>query len=112
MNVYDDLEPSEKIKVYDKGISINGQEKYHMLVAYRAGDMWAPQLDLTEALRTEIDHFLYCIEEGEPPITGGEAGLRVVRLLEAATQSVTHYGSPVQVNHCATPSQSERCVKL
>jgi predicted dehydrogenase len=64
--------------------------------------MWAPQLDITEALRTEIDHFLHCIEQDEAPITGGEAGLRVVRLLEAATQSVTHHGLPVEVNHCGS----------
>jgi predicted dehydrogenase len=102
MIVYDDLEPSEKVKVYDKGITLdNGEEKYRMLVGYRTGDMWAPQLDATEALRTEIDHFLHCIEQGEPPITGGEAGLRVVRLLEAATQSVVHHGRPVEINHCA-----------
>ena len=100
MIVYDDLEPSEKVKVYDKGITLNnGEEKYRMLIGYRTGDMWAPQLDVTEALRTQIDHFLHCIEQGEPPITGGEAGLRVVRLLEAATQSVIHHGRPVEINH-------------
>jgi predicted dehydrogenase len=100
MIVYDDLEPSEKVKVYDKGITLdNGEEKYQMFVGYRTGDMWAPQLDITEALRTEIDHFLHCIEQGEHPITGGEAGLRVVRLLEASTQSVTHQGRPVEINH-------------
>jgi len=103
MIVYDDLEPSEKVKVYDKGITINnGEEKYRMFVGYRTGDMWAPQLDITEALQTEIDHFLHCIDHGERPITGGEAGLRVVRLLEASTQSVTHHGWPVEVNHCAS----------
>ena len=103
MIVYDDLEPSEKVKVYDRGITLNnGEEKYRRLIGYRTGDMWAPQLDITEALRTEIDHFLHCIEQGEPPITGGEAGLRVVRLLEASTQSVTHQGWPVEVNHCAS----------
>ena len=104
MIVYDDLEPSEKIKLYDKGIAINGQEKYRVLIGYRTGDMWAPQVDLTEALRTEVDHFLHCIERSETPITGGEAGLRVVRLLEAATRSVTEQGRPVQVSHCATKS--------
>jgi predicted dehydrogenase len=100
MIVYDDLEPSEKVKVYDKGITINnGEERYRMFVGYRTGDMWAPQLDITEALRTEIDHFLHCIEQGEPAITDGQAGLRVVQLLEASTQSVTHHGRPVEVNH-------------
>ena len=102
MIVYDDLEPSEKVKIYDKGITIkNGEERDRMLVGYRTGDMWAPQLDVTEALRIEIDHFLHCIEKGELPITGGEAGLRVVRVLEAATQSVIHQGLPVEIKHRA-----------
>ena len=69
MIVYDDLEPSEKIKVYDKGISRNnGSESvYQMLISYRTGDMWAPHLDTTEALRAELRHFVRCIEHGQPP---------------------------------------------
>ena len=50
-----------------------GGEKYRMLIGYRTGDSGRRQLDITEALRTETDHFLHCIEQGEPPITGGEA---------------------------------------
>jgi predicted dehydrogenase len=97
MIVYDDLEPSEKIKVYDKGITVNKNPEsvYKMLVGYRSGDMWAPNLDGTEALRTEAIHFVNCIEKGEQVITNGEAGLRVVRILEAATQSMRKYGEPV-----------------
>jgi predicted dehydrogenase len=101
MIVYDDLEPSEKIKVYDKGISIdtNGRESvYRMLVAYRTGDMWAPHLDTTEALKTESQHFLNCIQEGAPVITDGRAGLRIVRLLEAATQSLAQRGRLVELD--------------
>jgi predicted dehydrogenase len=101
MIVYDDLEPSEKVKVYDKGITLNnGEDKYRTLIGYRNGDMWAPQLDITEALRSEIDHFLDCIDHSQPPITSGEAGLRVVGILEAATQSVTRHGSPVEISYC------------
>ena len=99
MIVYDDLEPSEKIKVYDKGITVNGQrprrrtangngERYEMLVGYRTGDVWAPQLDVTEALSVETRHFIDCITKNQTPIADGHAGLRVVRLLEAATQSM------------------------
>ncbi len=101
MIVYDDLEPSEKIKVYDKGITLNGTparrgEKVHqMLVGYRAGDMMAPQLDMAEALGTELREFLSCIEHGGTPIADGEAGLRVVRILEAATQSLAERGRVV-----------------
>jgi len=99
MIVYDDLEPSEKVKVYDKGITVgNSLEKvYRMLIHYRAGDMWAPQLEVGEALQQEVAHFLQCIEKGQQPISDGEAGLRVVRILEAAADSLYRRGSLVQL---------------
>jgi len=99
MIVYDDLEPSEKIKVYDKGITLNGGKEsvYQALIGYRTGDMWAPQLEVKEALREEGQHFVRCITEGEVSLSGGDAGLRVVRLLEAATQSLNERGRPVDV---------------
>jgi predicted dehydrogenase len=97
MIVFDDLEASEKIKVYDRGISVDPSPEnvYQMLVGYRTGDMWAPQLAVTEALHVEAAHFLRCVESGARPRTDGEAGLRVVRLLEAATESMTGQGRPV-----------------
>jgi predicted dehydrogenase len=97
MIVFDDLEASEKIKVYDRGISVNpGPENvYQMLVGYRTGDMWAPQLAVREALHTEASHFIECIEERKRPTTDGHAGLRVVRLLEAATQSMANHGNTI-----------------
>jgi len=100
MIVYDDLEPSERIKVYDKGVTFNqsSESVYQMLVGYRTGDMWAPQLDITEALRVEALHFIRCIERGERPLTDGEAGLRVVKVLEAATQSMLERGQPVKLD--------------
>jgi predicted dehydrogenase len=101
MVVYDDLEPIEKVKVYDKGITLNDnpdrESVYRMLVGYRAGDMWAPNVEGPEALRTEALHFLDCIENGTQPITGGECGLRVVRLLEAATRSMAERGRAVEL---------------
>lgn len=100
MVCYDDLEPSEKVKVYDKGITVNGSSEkvYQMLVGYRTGDMWAPKLDMTEALQTEALHFIRCIQQGERPITDGEAGLQVVRILEAATQSMKNQGGLVELD--------------
>jgi predicted dehydrogenase len=100
MIVYDDLEPSEKIKIYDKGITLNNNSEsmYKMLVGYRTGDMWSPKLDMTEALHTEGLHFINCIQQGERPITDGQAGLRVVRILEAATQSMKKQGQLVELN--------------
>jgi len=97
MIVFDDLEASEKIKVYDRGISVNPSPEnvYQMLIGYRAGDMWAPQLPLGEALQAEARHFIECIEQGRTPTTDGQAGLRVVRLLEAATLSMAQRGALV-----------------
>jgi predicted dehydrogenase len=100
MIVYDDLEPSEKVKVYDKGITLsNGADgKYQLLVGYRSGDMWAPQLVITEALRVEAIHFGECIDNEQKPITDGQMGLRVVRILEAATKSLAQRGMPIELN--------------
>jgi predicted dehydrogenase len=98
MIVYDDLEPSEKIKIYDKGITLNEPEGvYKMLVGYRTGDMWAPQLSTTEALKAEAQHFVECIESGAPPLTGAAAGLSIVRILEAATESIQKSGQPIEL---------------
>jgi predicted dehydrogenase len=100
MIVFDDLEPSEKLKIYDKGITLNGNAEsvYQMMIGYRTGDMWSPNLDMTEALRTEGLHFIDCIKTGDRPITDGEAGLQVVRILEAATQSLKKQGQLVELN--------------
>ncbi len=97
MIVYDDLEPSEKIKVYDRGVEVSSDKEnlYRMLVSYRTGDMWAPNLDGTEALRSECEHFVDCIEHGTTPITGGAEGLEVVRVLEAVSRSMKERGRPV-----------------
>jgi predicted dehydrogenase len=100
MIVYDDLEPSEKIKVYDKGITVNNgtDTRYQMLVGYRSGDMWAPQLSTMEALQVEARHFMECIENGTSPITDGITGLRLVRILEAATASMSQRGRPLELH--------------
>src|SRR3954467_9774550 len=89
MITYDDLEPSEKVKIYDKGVSFTDdpQKILEMRVGYRTGDMLAPKLDMTEALRTEGEHFVECIGNNKAPQTDGWLGLRVVELIEAATSS-------------------------
>jgi len=99
MIVYDDMEPSEKVKIYDKGITVNGTPDsiYKALVGYRSGDMFAPQLDVSEALKVEIQHFAECIATGAEPLTGGEAGLRVVRILESASLSMKQRGKLVDL---------------
>jgi predicted dehydrogenase len=100
MIIYDDLEPSEKIKIYDKGVSFTDDPEkiYQMRVGYRTGDMLAPQIDASEALRVEGEHFVDCIENGKQPLTNGALGLRVVELIEAATRSMNEQGRSVEVN--------------
>ncbi|NNJ11094.1 Gfo/Idh/MocA family oxidoreductase [Chloroflexales bacterium ZM16-3] len=99
MIVYDDMEMSEKIKVYDSGITVNQDEDsiYQRHVGYRTGDMWAPRLDNIEALKIEAEHFVECIETGSQPLSSGQAGLRVVKILEAASRSMANHGQPVEL---------------
>jgi predicted dehydrogenase len=93
MLVWNDLDPDEKIKVYDKGVDIkNGEGVYDLLVSYRSGDVWGPKVDSTEALRVELGYFLDCVLQGKTPLNDGAAGLRVVRLLEAAEESLKGRG--------------------
>ncbi len=100
MIIYDDLEPSEKIKIYDKGVSFTDDPKqiHEMRVGYRTGDMRAPKLDLAEALRIGAEHFIDCIEHDKVPETGGSLGVRVVELIEAATSSMRAKGETVYLS--------------
>jgi predicted dehydrogenase len=96
MLVWNDLEPDEKIKVYDKGVDIaNGQGVYELLVSYRSGDVWAPKVEQTEALKSELGYFVECIQKNQDPVNDGPAGLRVVRLLEAAEESLNQRGKAI-----------------
>jgi predicted dehydrogenase len=96
MVVWNDLEADEKVKVYDRGVNItNRQGIYELLVNYRSGDMWSPQLEQVEALRKELAYFVECISTGQKPLNDGFAGLRVVKMLEAATESLSNRGSLV-----------------
>jgi predicted dehydrogenase len=98
MLVWNDLEADEKIKVYDKGVDItNGQSVHELLVSYRSGDMWSPKVEQTEALRAETKYFIDCISNNERPFNDGVAGLRVVRMLEAADKSLKDRGKPIRV---------------
>jgi predicted dehydrogenase len=96
---YDDLEPSEKIKVYDKGVSFTDdpEQIQEMRVGYRTGDMWAPKLDGSEALRLEAEHFVDSVVNGRQPQTHGRLGLGVVEVIEAATASMRLRGATVDL---------------
>lgn len=99
MIVFDDVDMSEKVKVYDKGVTIDGDEsmEYQRRVGYRSGDMWAPRLDNIEALAVETQHFVDCIITGETPLSDGRSGVRVVNLLEAAHHSMERSGIPIPI---------------
>ena len=100
MVIYDDLEPSDKVKIFDSGVDLVDDELsvHRMLVSYRVGDMRAPRIDLTEALSTEMRHLLDCIKHGKTPVTDGSAGQRVVRLLELAQLSMKQGGRMINVD--------------
>ncbi len=96
---WDDMELSEKLRIYDKGITVSSgaESVYQLKVGYRAGDMWAPHLPNVEALAVEARHFVECAAAGKRPTTDGHAGLRVVRILEAASKSMAQHGAPIEI---------------
>jgi predicted dehydrogenase len=110
MITYDDLEPSEKIKVYDKGVHLTDDPDQirEMRVGYRTGDMWAPKVAVTEALCIEGEHFVDCIEHAKVPRTDGQLGLRVVQLIEAASRSMQHRGETVYLDRAPTLACMEK----
>src|SRR5438128_996632 len=98
MLVWNDLEADEKLKIYDKGVQMgSGQGLHELMVSYRSGDMWAPRVEQTEALSVELGHFMDCVVKGHTPVNDGIAGLRVVKLLEAADRSLKERGRAIQI---------------
>jgi predicted dehydrogenase len=96
MLVWNDLDTEQKVKVYDKGVEIcTKEDMYGLLVTYRSGDIWAPRVEEVEALRIELQSFLECITHNTPIVNDGPAGLQVVRMLEAASASLTRKGEIV-----------------
>jgi predicted dehydrogenase len=96
MLVWNDQAADEQVKVYDRGVSVSSREGvYNLLVNYRSGDMWAPRLERAEALTHELTYFVECITKDQMPINDGKAGLRVVRMLEASTESIRQRGALV-----------------
>ena len=96
MLLYDDLEPDEKIKVYDRGVVFD-EDRPTLLRDYRIGDMWAPRVDRREALAGVCAHFAECVRTRRQPLTGGAQGLESVRVLEAAQWSLRHTGQLVKL---------------
>jgi predicted dehydrogenase len=99
MIVYDDMQPSEKVRVYDKGVEVTTQEGiYNTLVQYRTGDMYAPKIDDLEALSSVAREFMDSIRENRQPLSNGESGLNVVRILEAAECSIKQNGKVINLS--------------
>jgi predicted dehydrogenase len=97
MLVWNDLEADEKLKIYDKGVQMGGDGVYDLLVSYRSGDMWAPRVEQVEALKMEAAYFVDCVMNDKTPFNDGVAGLQVVRMLEAADQSLQQKGKIIQL---------------
>jgi predicted dehydrogenase len=98
MVVWNDLVADEKVRVYDRGVTIDSGEGIRdLLVSYRTGDMWAPQVEQLEALRVEMGYFADCIMNNKTPFNDGHAGLRVVHMLEAAEASIQKRGELVRL---------------
>ena len=98
MLVWNDLDADEKIKVYDKGVKVENKEGiYNLLVSYRSGDMWAPKVAQTEALKIEAEYFIECISNGKTPFNDGHMGLRVVKMLEASNNSLKNEGKLIKL---------------
>jgi predicted dehydrogenase len=98
MLVWNDIEADEKVKVYDRGVNVSGREGvYNLLINYRSGDMWAPRIEQAEALTRELAYFVDCIVNDKTPMNDGRAGLRVVKMLEAASESLRHRGTLIHL---------------
>jgi len=101
MLVWNDLEPDEKIRLYDKGVDVSNQDNrsgiYDLLVSYRQGDLIVPRVESIEALKTETQYFVECIEKNEKPFNDGVSGWRIVKMLEAADKSLKQRGGVVPI---------------
>ena len=98
MLVWNDLEADEKVKIYDKGVNIENREGvYDLLIKYRSGDMWAPRVEQSEALKAEIEYFIDCVLNDQVPFNDGRAGLRVVKILEASNESLKNNGKMIKL---------------
>jgi predicted dehydrogenase len=98
--VYNDLDPSEPIKIYDRGITVaqHPEARRGILIGYRMGDVWSPRLEKEEPLQNVVRHFAACVQQGVPPLTDGLAGVRVVRILDLAQRSIKAQGSRLHLH--------------
>ena len=108
MLVYDDCNPSEKVKIFDKGVDFREPESFgEFQLSYRTGDITSPRIDGREPIRNELEHFVHCCQTGETPLSDGEFGLRVVQALAAAEHSLRRGGAPVNFDVEEAPQALE-----
>jgi predicted dehydrogenase len=95
--IFNELNTTEPIKVYDRGIELGepAEQRHKLLVSYRSGDVWSPHIEPGEPLQAMATHFAECVRDGKTPLSDGRLGLRVVRMLEAATRSIRAQGGRV-----------------
>ncbi len=106
--IFNELNATEPVKVYDRGIELGqAPERERLLVSYRSGDVWSPHVEPSESLRGVAAHFAECVRESKTPLSDGRLGLRVVRLLEAATRSIRAQGGRVVLNN-GVPADGNR----
>jgi predicted dehydrogenase len=103
MAVFDDQEPTEKLRVYDKGVDAGEFVDYARALAVRSGDIWIPHVAATEPLALECRHFVECVQKRRRPLTDGRHGLAVIRVLEAASRSLAEGGAPIEIAAAAHP---------
>ena len=99
MVVFDDMEPREKIKIYDKGVEMSGDYgSYGEFLSLRDGNIFLPAIKMSEPLKLECEHFIECIEKDRPPRSDGRNGLIVTQVLEAAQRSLKAGGAPTDIS--------------
>ena len=97
MLIWDDISPDEKVKIYDKGVDVDIKNIHELLVSYRSGDVRIPRVENTEALKLEAEYFAECVEKNWKPFNDGEAGLEVVRMLQASDESLKKDGKKIRL---------------
>ena len=112
MVVFDDMETDRKVTVYDKGAVVPEYQSYGEYVSLRFGDIHIPRIANDEPLRLECEHFVECVREGKQPVSDGQDGLNVVRVLEAMQRSLRDGGEPVKIAELGKPAAARRALAV
>jgi hypothetical protein len=98
MILYNDMEPTEKLKIYDTGYNMNtDDDKKRIMIDYRTGDVFIPKIEITEALQSVANDFINCILNKTQPVSNYEIGLSVIKILEASSLSINQQGKEIKI---------------